>query len=241
MAIPMRSMSALLAVLVAFLMAGSALAVEHETPGEGENDARTQYTLLVHSDGSFTHEEEAPTEEPEEEPMNGEQDQQQQDEQLQEQQEENPTLTVPADQQITVTIRLAEDATGQHSFCVETEEEAAPEEEPVNGENGEQLQQEEENGEDCSETISQAGDEATLTFMSPSEGTMNYWNGEQTDQEGQIQVHEEEVDPVDPVDPFDPEAPEPEPEEEPTPAPAIVGLIALLALGGLWLNRRRSS
>lgn len=100
----MKCLSAFFAILVAALMAGSAIGAEHTAGGD---EPQTEYTLLAHTDpdpqvgGYFTFE----------------------DDDAADNETRNPELVVPAGEEITITLRAND--TGQHNFIVEGEEEGS--------------------------------------------------------------------------------------------------------------------
>ncbi len=214
----MKYLSAILAILVAFFMVGSALGAQHQQGGEdgqddqGAGEAQTSFTLTTQSDdeGFFFTLEEGGQEPPE---GGGA--------------ERNPTLDVPADEEITITVRNGDGE--QHNLCVELE-----------------------TGEECTGDVSAEGDEAELTFTAPSEGSLDYWcDYHDMEMMGQIQVAaqddeganetDEPQDPFDPQDPGDPaDGEDPEDDDQDTPGFALVAVLAAFALVAfVGLRRRR--
>lgn len=224
----MKHLSTILVILAALVMTASGLAQEQppdeqsdETPAddqpgeEQQNETRTEFTLEVRSG-----EGEVYFQEVDGEGQQGQQDQeteqetdQQTEQETDQQQERNPDLRVPADTEITITLRGV--GPEEHNIVVDGE---------------------------ASDFVSD-GEEVEFTFTSAQDGEMEYRSENDEAARGTIQVEDTEGDTAtegdDPFMPEDPDEPPPGDDDQDTPAPGIIAVIGVFALAALFYKRRK--
>lgn len=231
----MKHLSTILVILAALVMTASGLAQEQppdeetdETPaddqpgGAQQNETRTEFTLEVHSgegevyfqetDGEGQQGQQDQETDQETEQETDQQTEQETDQQQDQQQERNPDLRVPADTEITITLRGV--GPEEHNIVVDGE---------------------------ASDFVSD-GEEVEFTFTSAQDGEMEYRSENDESARGTIQVEDTEGDTAtegdDPFMPEDPDERPPEDDDQDTPAPGIIAVIGVFALAALFYKRR---